>query len=167
MITRSRGGNRCWALRKLSRNRRLSRFRATALGTCLRAIANPRRGHSPCFRPIRIVRQASAQRKLSRKTWLNSTARVNLSRRGKDSAASATTLRRETRSAFRATRLDHTSAATGLHARTKTMRPGTLNSTGLKCTFHVKRLGSLLVAFNKARQCTCRQVSRQYLIAFQ
>ena len=161
MITRSRAGNRCCALRKLSRNSRLSRFRPTALGTCLRAIANPRRGHSPCFRPIRIVMQASADRKLSWNTCLNSLARVNLSRLGKDALAFAGTLRRETRPAFGATRLDDASAATGLHAGTETMRSGALNFTGLKCTFHVKRLGSLFVAFNKARQCTVSVVPRQ------
>ena len=91
-------------------------------------------------------------------------ARVNLSRLGKDSPAAAATLRRETRSAFGATRFNYTSAATGLHACTKAMRSGAFNITGLKCTFHVKRLGSLFVAFNKARQCTVRVGPRQYLI---
>jgi hypothetical protein len=105
--------------------------------------------------------QASADRKLSWNTCLNSLARVNLSRLGKDALAFAGTLRRETRPAFGATRLDDASAATGLHAGTETMRSGTLNFTGLKCTFHVKRLGSLFVAFNKARQCTVSVVPRQ------
>jgi hypothetical protein len=105
--------------------------------------------------------QASAQRKLSWNTCLNSLARVNLSRLGKDSPSSAATSRRETCSAFRATCLDYTSAATGLHAGAETMRSGAFNITGLKCTFHVKRLGSLFVAFNKARQCTVRVGPRQ------
>jgi len=105
--------------------------------------------------------QASAHRILSWNTCLNSLARVNLSRLGKDSPASAATSRRETRSAFSATRFYNTSAATGLHARAETMRSGAFNITGLKCTFHVKRLGSLFVAFNKARQCTVRVEPRQ------
>jgi hypothetical protein len=70
-------------------------------------------------------------------------ARVNLNRLGKDSPAPAVTLRRESRSALGATRLYDTTAATGLHARAETVRSGTLDFTGLKCTFHGKRLGSL------------------------
>ena len=109
--------------------------------------------------------QASAQRKLFLKTCWNSLARVNLNRLGKDSQApAAATLRRETRSAFSATRFYNAPSATGLHAGTKTMRSGSFNLTGLKCTFHVKRLGSVYVAFNKARQCTVRVLPRQSLI---
>jgi hypothetical protein len=44
------------------------------------------------------------------------------------------------------------------------VRSGTFYFTGLECTFHVKRLGSLIVDFNKARQCTGRVGLRQYLI---
>jgi len=50
-----------------------------------------------------------------------------------------------------------------LHARAKPVRSGTLQITGLKCTFHGKRLGNGLVDFNKARQCTGCAAPRQYL----
>lgn len=76
---------------------------------------------------------------------------------------SAPTLWGETCSTFRATRFDNTSSATGLHTGTKTMGSGALYITGLECTLHVKRLGSLFVAFNKARQCTVTTASRQYI----
>ena len=161
MMTRSRAGKRRCTLRKLSRNWRFNRFRSTALGTCLRATANPSRGLLPGLRPTRMVMQASEIRKLFLNTCWNSVARVNLSRRGKDSSEPASTSRGQARSAFGASRLDNTAAASGLHARTETMRSGTLDFTGLKCTFHGKRLGSVYVAFNKARQCTVRGVPRQ------
>ncbi len=161
IITRSCAGNRCCALRKLSRNSRFNWFRFTAVGICLRATAKPGRGLSPVFLPTRIVIQESAHRKLFLKTCRNSKARVSLDLLGKDSPVPAPTLRGEARSAFRATRLNNTSAAAGLHARTETMRSCTLNFTGLKCTFHIERLGSLFVAFNKARQCTVRLALRQ------
>jgi hypothetical protein len=45
------------------------------------------------------------------------------------------------------------------------MRSGALYITGLKCTFHIKRLDSLFAAFNKARQCTVTTAPRQYIIA--
>ena len=155
MMTRSRGGNRCCALRKLSRNRRFSRFLLTAVGICFRAIANPSRGNSPFFFPTRMVMQASEHRKLLLKTCLNSEARVSLSRLGKDSLDSAPTLRGKTRSTFRPTRLDNASATAGLHARTEAMRSGTLDFTGLKCTFHVKRLGSLVCRFQQGATMYC------------
>ena len=141
ITTTSRGGNRCWFLRKLSRNSRFRPLRFTAEGTCFLAIANPRRGHSPAFFATRIVIRASLHRILFLNTCWKSIARVNLSRLGKDSLIRMSTLWRETRSAFRSTSSDYAAPTAGLHARTKAVRPGTLKITRLKCTLHIKRLG--------------------------
>lgn len=125
ITTRSLAGKRCCALRKLSRNCRFRRFRITALGTCLRAMANPIRGYSPGFFPTRMVIQESEHRVLFLNTCWNSKDRVSLSCLGKDSLIPAPTLRGETCSTFRASRLDHTTTATRLHTRAETMRSGT------------------------------------------
>ena len=74
------------------------------------------------------------------------------------------TLRRQTCSAFGPTRANYAAAAAGLHARAKAVRSCTFEITGLIGTFHVERLGLLVVDFNKARQCTGRAAPRQYLI---
>ena len=139
----SRAGNSCWRRRKLSRNRRFSALRLTARGICFRAIANPSRGPAPVFLPTRIVIQASLRRKLFLKTCWKSIARVSLSRLGKASLALAPTLWRQSSSTCRTARFDDATAATGLHTRTKTMRSRSFQITGLKCTFHVRRLGIL------------------------
>ena len=141
ITTMSRGGKRCWFLRKLSRNSRFKRFRLIALGTCLRAIANPRRGRSPAFVPIRMVMLASPRRMLFLNTWLKSLARVSLSCRGNDSLTESVTLRRKTCSALGAPRLDHTAPTASLHACPKPVGSGALEITGLKSTFHNRRLG--------------------------
>ena len=137
----SRGGSRCWFVRKLSRNSRFRILRFTAFGTCLRAIANPRRGRSPALFPTRMVILASPRRILFLNTCWKSIARVNLSCLGKDSQADSATLRRETCSAFCAPRLDYTASAAGLHARAKPVGSCSLKITGLKSTFHDRRLG--------------------------
>ena len=126
IITMSRLGNRCWLLRKLSRNNRFSALRFTAVGTCFRAIANPSRAQLPSFLPIRIVIEVSLIRKLFLKTSRNSVARVNLSRLGKDSQTPASTLWRETRSSFCPTCANNTAPTASLHARTKPVRSSTL-----------------------------------------
>ena len=166
IITMSRAGNRCWFLRKLSRNSRFSALRFTALGTCFLAIANPRRGLAPLSFATRIVIQASLRRILFLNTCWKSIARVNLSRLGKDSLIHSSTLRRQTCSTLGPTRAYYAATAAGLHPRAKPVRSGTLNITGLIRTFHVERLGLLFVDFNKARQCTVSAASRQYLIEF-
>jgi hypothetical protein len=109
------------------------------------------------------VIQASLRRKLLLKTCRNSLARVNLSCLEKDSPACSPTSGREARSSFGPASANHATAATGLHTRAKTVRPGSLEITGLKCTFHIERLCSLFVDFNKARQCTGSAAFRQYL----
>lgn len=142
MMTMSRGGNRCWCLRKLSRNRRLSALRPTAVGTCLRAIANPSRGRSPSHLLTRIVSQASPILKLFLNTCWKSRARVSLERRGKDALPRSDTLRREARPALGPTSPNHGATTASPHARTKAVRPRTPEVAGLKGTFHGSSLGS-------------------------
>lgn len=151
----SRAGRRCLFLRKLSRNNRFSALRLTAVGTCLRAIANPMRGHAPVFLPTRSVIRLSPNRILFLKTCWKSIARVNLSRLGKDSLTLTSTLRCEACSAFRSAGSNYVTSAAGLHTRTKAMRSGTLKITGLKCTLHIKRLGSLVCRFQQGATMYC------------
>ena len=108
--------------------------------------------------------QASPRRVLFLNTCWKSIDRVNLSRLRKDSLIRASTLWRETRSALGSAGSNYTTTTASLHTRTKPVRSGTFQITGLECTLHVKRLGSLFVDFNKARQCTGRVDPRQYLI---
>ena len=155
IITMSRGGKRCLFLRKLSRNSRFSALRFTARATCFRAIANPMRGQLPGLFPTRMVIQLSLRRKLFLKTCWKSLARVNLSRAGKDSPTTPGTLRREARSALGPTRTNHAAAAAGSHTRAKAVRPGTLQITRLKCTFHGKRLDPLVCRFPQGATMYC------------
>lgn len=92
MITMSRGGKRLRLRRKLSRNNRFNALRSTALDTCLRAIAKPRRGLCPSCSPTRIVIRGSPKRVFFLNTFLKSIARDSLSRRGNPSLPGAFTI---------------------------------------------------------------------------
>ena len=147
IITMSRSGRRCRLVRKLSRIKRLIALRFTARATCFRAIANPMRGQLPGLFPTRMVIQLSLRRKLFLNTCWKSLARVNLSCTGKDSPTTPATLWREASSALGPTRTNHTASGAGAHARAKAVRPGTLEITRLKCTFHGNRLDPLVCRF--------------------
>jgi len=59
------------------------------------------------------------------------------------------TLWREARSALGSARAQYAAATASLHARAETVRSGTLEFAGLKCTFHVKRLDTLVCRFQQ------------------
>jgi len=129
-----------WCLRKLSRTRRFTLFLSTARLRCFFETASPRRGLARPFPQKSTVKHRSADRLGCRNTRRKSAGVKSLIDLGKRvsicTTAAEAFLRRKTRPAFSAPRVNHFATIASRHARTKAVSSGPLQITRLKCSFH-------------------------------
>lgn len=83
MTTKSKPPRSPWCRRKLSRTKRLTRFRSCARGTRRREMAIPRRGQPRPFGAKRTTNRLSWERQDSAKSFVNSRLCVSRRERGK------------------------------------------------------------------------------------
>ncbi len=137
--TTSNPGNSSLCNRKLSRTRRLMRLRSTARRACFFDIASPSRATPVPLERASVVKQESADLTGCWKTRWNSADVRSLAVRGKRAdtvAGNALLSRGQPDPSLCSAGLDHLASTSGCHARAEAVGTGTLQITGLKCSFH-------------------------------
>lgn len=138
MTTKSKPPSWPWCSRKLSRTRRLTRFRSWARGTRRREMAIPKRGWPRPFGAKRTTNRLSWERQDSAKSFVNSRLRVSRRERGK--RASRIGARRsgaEPLAALGPPGLQDLSSTAGGHPGAEAVPALALEVTGLKGLLHV------------------------------
>lgn len=134
--TTSQGGRAACSVRKLSRARRLTRLRSTALGRALRAIARPRRGCPASLPVTTAIKLVDRSLRPCSKTRLNCAGLSRRARRVKRATLSSAALGNQASTALGPTTGQHLATADGCHAGTETVRALAPQGMRLESAFH-------------------------------
>lgn len=145
-MTTSRPASSRRFTRKPSRAKRFTRFRETAVGSCLRVTDKPRRANPRRFGAAITSRHRSPERRGLSKTRLKSCGLSSRCCRENPCGAVKPDSGAQSRPAFCSARIQYFPPATGLHTRPETVGTLTLDFAWLVGSFHdltLTRFGSL------------------------